>query len=357
MFLRDCWYCAGWDHRISLSKGELVKRRIAGEPVMLYRKPDGELVAMEDRCCHRQAPLSLGMRDGDGIRCGYHGIKFGPDGRCVEIPGQRMVPRKACVRTYPVAVRNGWIWVWMGEPSRADPALICFSVGPDNPDWNIRTGEMAINTDYRLEIANLVDLSHVAWVHRTTLGGTTGWAEATPTHTMLERGINTAFWLPGAEPPAFAAHLFAPEARFDIHVDYDVTLPCNFVLHFEVWSPGTAAAGKEAGQLLLDSYSSQAVTPRDADWVDYYYSWGLSRATDVPGLSLTLREATDAAFLEDKAILEAQHRNIRERPDGNLIDIRADAGPNKLLHLLDRLLAAERDAVLGGRSAAAAVNR
>ena len=88
----------------------------------------------------------------------------------------------------------------------------------------------------------------------------------------------------------------------------------------------------------MDAWSG---TPRDEDWVDYYYSWGLSRATDVPGLSRTLLEATDAGFLEDKAILEAQHRNIRERPEGNLIDIKADAGPNKLLWVLDRMLAEE----------------
>lgn len=344
MFLNNCWYCAGWDHEISLSSGELLARRIAGEAVLLYRKTDGALVALEDRCCHRQAPLSMGFREGDGIRCGYHGIRFGPDGRVLEIPGQQKIPRKARVRSFPVQVKNGWVWIWMGDPALAAPGLICDSVGPEHPDWNLLTSQVSIDVDYRLEIANLMDLSHVAFVHRNTLGGSRAWAECDITHTMLDRGVNATFWMPATAPPAFAAHLFDADARFDTWASFDVTLPCTFVLRFQVWSAGTAAAGKDNGQLLLDSCSSQAVTPRDADHVDYYYSWGLSRATDVPGLSRTLLEATDVAFLEDKAILEAQHRNLRERPDGNLIDIKADAGPNKLLNLLDRMLAEEQAA-------------
>ena len=61
MFLKDCWYCAGWDHGVSQGRSALVTRRIAGEDIVLYRKPDGGIVAMEDRCCHRQAPLSQGQ--------------------------------------------------------------------------------------------------------------------------------------------------------------------------------------------------------------------------------------------------------------------------------------------------------
>ncbi len=207
MFVKNCWYCAGWDYELSQARLALLARRLAGEPVVLYRKLDGGVVAMEDRCCHRQAPLSLGIREGDAVRCGYHGMKFGPDGVCIEIPGQTIIPPKACVRTFPVAEKDNWIWVWMGDPVKADPRLICHAVGTSAPGWNIRTAEISVNTNYRHEIENLTDLSHMAWTHRNSLGGTMGWVNAKVIHTDLERGVRTEFWMPEVAPPAFAAHL------------------------------------------------------------------------------------------------------------------------------------------------------
>ncbi len=342
MFLKNCWYCAGWAFDISQGKDALISRRIAGEPIMLYRKIDGEIIAMEDRCCHRQAPLSMGMKEGNDIRCGYHGIKFDSNGKCLEIPGQKIIPDNAYVRTFPVVVRDSWVWIWMGDPEMADPDLICFAVGPEDPDWNIRTGSVKIDTGYRLEIANLMDLSHVAWVHRTTLGGTPGWHESPKQHTMTERGVTTDFWMPNAAPPAYFQHVFPAGATFDIHAVIEMTQPCNFIMHFQAWSLGTAEKGVEHGQLLLDSYTCQAVTPRDASSVDYYYSWGLSNETDAPGMAEMFLEAVDAGFLEDKAILEAHQKNTVERPEGNRIDIKLDEGPNKLLWLLDKLLDEEK---------------
>lgn len=67
MFVRNAWYCAGWDFMVSQGKNALLARRLAGERVVLYRKPDGAVVALEDRCPHRQAALSLGAKE--GIRC------------------------------------------------------------------------------------------------------------------------------------------------------------------------------------------------------------------------------------------------------------------------------------------------
>lgn len=345
MFLKNCWYCAGWDYEFSQGRDALIARTMAGEPLVLYRKPDGEVVAMEDRCCHRQAPLSLGSKEGDSIRCGYHGMLYGADGVCTEIPGQSMIPPKARVRTFPVVEKDNWIWVWMGDPALADPKHLCFAVGPSEPGWNVKTSKISMNTNHRLEIANLADLSHLTWVHKNTLGGSEDWVNAKTTITDLDRGINTSFWLPNTPPISFASHLFPPDTLFDVHASIDVTLPCNFVLHYQVWSQGTAAAGKENGELLLDSWTSQAVTPRDEDWVDYYYSWGLSDATDRPGMTDMLLESVNDAFLEDKAVLEAQHARIKARPDGNMIDIKHDAGPNRMLLLLDRFLEHENSAM------------
>lgn len=344
MFPRNCWYCAGWDYELSQGKDALLARRIANEALVLYRKPDGGVVAMEDRCCHRQAALHLGQKEGDCLRCMYHGMKFGPDGICVEIPGQDKIPPQARVRTYPVVEKDNWIWVWMGEPTKADAQLICFAVGPSDKNWNIKTSKLSVQTDYRLEIANLMDLSHLTWIHRRTLGGNPAWVTAKIKRTPLERGVNSDFWMYGVPAPTFAQHLFPSGMLFDIHMDVDVTLPCNFILRFRAFSAGTVTDGPSNGQLILDSYSCQTVTPVDADNVEYYYSWGASTATDAPGLSDLLLEGVNAAFLEDKAVLEAQHRNIKERPNGNLINIVHDAGPVMMLRLLDKFLADEANA-------------
>lgn len=341
MFLKNAWYCAGWDHQISQGRASIIQRRIAGEEVVLYRKPDGAVVAMEDRCPHRQAPLSQGVKEGDSLRCMYHGLRFAPSGQCTEIPGQTQIPERACVRVFPVVEKDNWVWVWMGEPAKADPALICFAVGPGHPDWNIKTGQVRVNANYRLEIANLMDLSHLTWVHRATFGGTDAYATTNAPTVMLPRGVRRDFWMRGVPAPVFLQHLMPTGALFDLHFDVEMSFPCNFILHFEGYTQGTATEGPSNGQCIIDTYSCQAITPVDADYVDYYYSWGASKVTDSPGMGDLLFEAIAEAFLEDKQMLEGQHQRVKAKPNFQQVDIRHDAGPGKMLWLLDKLLREE----------------
>ncbi|MDH4580765.1 aromatic ring-hydroxylating dioxygenase subunit alpha [Pseudomonas sp. BN415] len=342
MFLKNCWYCAGWDYQISQGKTSIVARKIAGERVVLYRKLNGDVVALEDRCPHRQAALSMGAKEGDDLRCMYHGIKFGADGKCNEIPGQDNIPERACVRAFPVVEKDNWIWVWMGDPEKADPALICNSVGPGNPDYIVRPSYIQVDADYRMENANLADLSHSSFTHDNTIA--MGWAQALarPEHKILPRGIKTDYWVRNVPVPKFVAHLFPPGFTCDAHFDITQTVPCNWILHFRVFTAGTATEGESNGELVLDSWSCQAITPRDADSVDYYFSWGVSKATERPGLADLLKEGIDAAFFEDKVMLEGQRIRMQEKPDFKTFDIAADAGPGKMLWVLDKLIREER---------------
>src|SRR3989442_5906126 len=111
MFLRNCWYVAGWSH--DFSGGTLVCRTVLGEPIVLYRKGDGGIAALEDRCVHRLAPLSRGRIEGDDLRCMYHGLKFAPSRRCVEIPGQNAIPPKAPGRSYPPGAEECSVLLWL----------------------------------------------------------------------------------------------------------------------------------------------------------------------------------------------------------------------------------------------------
>ena len=92
MFVRNCWYATAWDFEVK--HDAILARTIAGEDLVLYRKTDGGVVAFEDCCCHRHAPLSEGRIVGDDLRCMYHGLKFAPDGKCNEIPGQPTIPSR-----------------------------------------------------------------------------------------------------------------------------------------------------------------------------------------------------------------------------------------------------------------------
>ncbi len=356
MFVRNAWYNAGWDYMFTQSqrsgltqaKGALVARQIAGERVVLYRKPSGQIVALEDRCVHRQAAISMGQKEGDNIRCLYHGLRFGPDGKCNEIPGQSIIPPKACVRTFPVTEKDNWVWVWLGDLDKVDEKLIPHAVGPNAPDWNIKTSHMHVKTNYRLEIANLADLTHLAWVHRGTLGAhdlvtRERFVNIKPTFTMFANAMRTQYVVRNTPINTFLQHLFPSDARFDLDFDIMHTLPCTWVLRFRAHIADGLEEGAPTGPLVADTWTCQAVTPCDEESVEYYYSWGSSRQCELPGLSELLRDNLDDAFSEDRAVLEAQHVRTREKPDYPTIDIVHDAGPRRMLWLLDETLKAERE--------------
>jgi vanillate O-demethylase monooxygenase subunit len=273
----------------------------------------------------------------------YHGLLFDARGRCTEVPGMT-APPQAKVRTFPVVERNNWMWLWMGDPERADPDLICYAIGPDDPQWRLKTNQLRIGTDYRQEIANLADLSHVSWVHGLTFGGTDDWSLIKPEHSITPRGIETRYCVRRVPAPAFASHLFPSEARFDIQVHVRLTVPCNFILHFAVHEAGDSTSGHTNGKLILDTFSSQAVTPRDEGSVDYYFSWGTSRETYFPGIVDLMYEANERAFFEDKRILEGQRKRLLEYPNAPQISIVHDAGPARMLWVLDKLLKEENSA-------------
>ena len=114
------------------------------------------------------------------MRCGYHGLKFDAAGRCVDAPGLDRIPPQARVKTYPVAVRNKWVFVWMGDPARAEERLLPDNFSNDHPDWRNKPGYLHYDTPYLLICDNLLDFSHLTYVHEKTLGGSTAIAQARP---------------------------------------------------------------------------------------------------------------------------------------------------------------------------------
>jgi vanillate O-demethylase monooxygenase subunit len=135
-WLRDCWYMAGWSQEI----GEAgLARRIIDQPIFLYRLQDGTVAAILDRCPHRFAPLSRGTRDGDAVVCGYHGLTFSPQGKCIRNPFAERIPAGTDIPVFAARERDGIVWLWGGTASEADEAKIPdFSFVPDTPHSRTR---------------------------------------------------------------------------------------------------------------------------------------------------------------------------------------------------------------------------
>ena len=132
MYVRNAWYVGAWDHEVTRG---MRRRILLDEPILFFRCEDGTPVALEDRCCHRQAPLSMGKLIGDIVKCPYHGLEFDQTGACVKVPSQDRVPASARVKSFPVIEKNQWMWIWMGDPAKADPALIEDFHWLDDPGW------------------------------------------------------------------------------------------------------------------------------------------------------------------------------------------------------------------------------
>ena len=168
MFLTDHWYVAAWSSDVGRT---LLPRVILGQPIVFYRLENGTPAALLDRCPHRNLPLSAGNLLGDRLQCGYHGLEFAASGDCLVAPGESRVPARCRVRSFPVADRHGWTFIWMGDPEHADPARIpSFHAPLEDPAWDAASGQLRIACGYRLILDNLMDLSHLAYVHSSTTG-------------------------------------------------------------------------------------------------------------------------------------------------------------------------------------------
>lgn len=169
-FLENCWYVAAWDDEVA--PGQVLARPLLGQPIALYRAENGDAHALFDRCPHRFAPLSKGKVCGKVLTCGYHGLEFDDSGACTRNPhGNGAIPASARVRSYPLVERHSLLWIWMGDPERADPAAIPEFQSLEPAHNFVGKGYLLARAHYQLEVDNIMDLSHIDYLHQSTLGG------------------------------------------------------------------------------------------------------------------------------------------------------------------------------------------
>lgn len=337
-FLRNAWYVAAWDHEIP-AEG-LFSRTVIGEPLLLYRTGDGRIVALEDRCCHRQAPLSLGRREGDCVRCGYHGLKFAADGRCVEVPGQDSVPPKARVRAFPVVLQHRWVMVWMGDAARADPALLPDNFSNDHPDWRCEPGYLHYDTPWQLIADNLLDFSHLSYVHAATLGGSEQIAHLRPTVKVIERGIRVERRVPGVPPPSYYKPLWDYAGPIDRWIDYEFLLPATLLMHSGARPAGAPETEDGEG---VRFHSCQALTPETDHSTHYFFQEAHRAGQGDAQTTRRLHAGLLAAFEEDRAMITAQSRNIALHPDRPMLPLPMDLALTQFRRLMAQALQAEAE--------------
>jgi vanillate O-demethylase monooxygenase subunit len=343
-YVRNCWYVAGWVQ--DLEPGKPMSIDILAEPVVIYRGDSGRLVAMEDRCVHRLAQLSLGRCEpGDRLRCMYHGLLFDPDGKVVEIPGQDTIPPKARVRSYPVVEKHSWIWVWMGDPALADEALIPPAIGFDDPNYILGRGYLDYDAEARLINDNLLDFTHLAFVHQKSFGVDESYGYELPEIRALDRGVRFSRWAM-RKRRIVADRDVGPCESFST---YDFLLPGVLLMWSGVFPTGTAKAlGKakpDFSKATSDvTFTSQAVTPMSSRKSRYFFSWGPHRDHGDEKLRDMLMGIADVAFNEDKVTIEAQQRVIDKTPNPQIMPTAADRGVSLFNRLVERLVREESGA-------------
>jgi len=307
MFVRNAWYVAAWDHELSRS---MLRRIVLEEPVVLFRTTDGKPVALEDRCCHRQAPLSMGKLAGNVVTCPYHGLQFDTTGRCIKVPSQEKIPQNAGVKSYPVVEKNHWIWIWTGDPAKADPALIEDFHWMDDPAWRFGGSYLHVDGNYLLVVENLLDTTHLPFLHPNTLG-TDSFARSEFEVKREGDRITVARYVMDDLPAPFHKQMggFPDGMKVD---RWQVTHygPPSFV-KLDVGSApvGTAVRQGERGK-GVNMWNLNAITPETHKTAHYFFAQAYNFKLDERWVSDMLRTQVHNIFLEDMAIIRAQQQNM-----------------------------------------------
>ena len=340
MFLKNCWYVAGWSKDYGR---ELKAETYLGENIVIYRTEAGEPVALENACPHRKLPLSEGNLVGDTVECGYHGLTFDCTGTYVAAPTQQgQIPRRAVVKSYPVVDRYRLLWIWMGDPDNADPDTIFPVENFDNPDWGYTDGGVLdIDCNYLWVCDNLLDPSHVAWVHVTSFAGA-GTDDQPLDVAKTDRGVVVSRWIYGQPPSPYYAELVKFDGDCDRLQHYEMCLP-GIGLNKSIYTPaGTGGPDNGPIDLTLINISYNFMTPIDEDRTRYF--WFQHRNTDPhdKAISEKMNDGARMAFEEDRAVLEKVHAGMKS-PATPFIDLGLDTGAKLFRLMLSRKIEAEQE--------------
>lgn len=336
MFLRNAWYAA----EVSACVGrEPAAVRLLDEPIVLFRREDGTPAALEDACPHRKLPLSRGRLRADELECGYHGLRFNGGGRCTWAPANR--DRSGIsVRSYPAVDRYGLLWLWMGDAAAADPTRIIHIENWDDPTVG-RTApdSMLVACNYLYITDNLLDPTHVAWVHPTSFGDD-NCRRSELDNRATPDGMIVSRWMFDTPVAPFYRRFVRFEGHADRQQHYEVRFPSQSLTKAIFTPAGTGGPNRTLPEsaFVMDSYGF--ITPVDATHSRYFFFQTRNFAPGDAEISAAFAQAVRCAFEEDREILEAVQEGMSSKRTPN-IDLGSDAGPTRFRRRLKQLISAE----------------
>ena len=339
-FIRNAWYLACWSGDIQA--GQMFKRRLLDEPIVFYRKADGSPVALLDRCPHRFVPLSMGSLKQDTIMCQYHGLAFDCTGRCVDNPhGDGRIPAAAKVRAYPLAESQGMVWIWMGDGAADLAKLPNYEVLQQREGFTTSRGYLQIAANYELMAENLLDLSHITYLHDGYLGS----PEQRGADQVLEEKDGTLIcrrWMPNISVPRIFDMIYRRDGKpVDMWTHMTWIPPSNFLLDTGVHEVNGQREDKGW------YYGVHILTPETEKTTHYHFAAGMP-----PGTRLGEEEAIEFSRLrrmafeeQDKPFLDAQQAAIGDRDFWAMkpVLLSIDVGPVRMRRQIERLIKEERE--------------
>ncbi len=341
-FPRNHWYVAG---HVSDLGSDLLSRWILGQPVCLYRKQDGMPVAVADHCVHRQMPLSRGRRKGDSIECLYHGILYSDDGMAVRIPSQDHVPANCRVRRYPVADRGGFTWIWMGDRAMADETLIPDYPWLDSAEWTVVRGTLHMSARAQLLNENLLDLSHVSYLHADTIG-TEEVAEGSAATEVDGRTVRVTRAMPAVECPSLFRRVMGLQGQIDRESVAEFVAP-GFHVSYVLARP---AGADHASPATCRHNAVHGITPERANSAHYFWAVARDYRIDDAEVSRFWQEGAPRVLTQDIEAVEAIEKIISAyEPDYPFeVNLKADAGGLRARRIIEQMIVAEQNGLPTG---------
>ncbi len=339
MWMENCWQVAAFSDEVGRT---ILPRTFLNKQTILYRTAAGQVVAMLDRCPHRLMPLSKGTLVEDKVQCGYHGLCFDMHGDCVKVPGQVSIPSKATVQTFPIVEKFKLVWIWLGDPTLADPSLVPDAHWMDDPNWVPSKGYHLVNANYQLLNDNLLDLSHETYVHPHTIGN--GAVAESPLSVSVVEGREVRAYreMLDCEAPPFYLAAAGSTARID-RWHTTIYMPPGY----HVIESASRPAGMSKDQAYREGKVPERrnlnfITPQTDTSSHYFWASNRNYALTDDELTEFIRDQIRLTFDQDKDILEAQQKALGTSFDNVFpVALKADAGAIQGRRLLQALIAKE----------------
>src|SRR5271154_2990896 len=338
MFLYNAWYVTAWSNDVT---GAPMARTLLNEPIVLFRTESGTVAALEDRCCHRGMPLSCGDTHGDNIRCVYHGMVFDASGACVKIPGQEIIPKSARVRSFPVLEQDHLVWIWMGDAALAKADSI--PRYPWHGKWPYKSKTEKLDCNYLLISDNLLDQTHAAYVHQSTLASNVdAYERAEMNMEPTPHGVKFTRWMLNCIPPGIYSSAVEFKGRVDRWGEFEYIAPSCILQFTGARNIGEGAFERGARDGGFGLRIFYGITPETEHTSWFMWSTANSYRQKEPAETEQLSEEIEHAFKVDEDVLVAQYASLRKLGERPLINIASDGARMHARHALERMISDER---------------